>query len=307
MTVRFRFKSQRIAAVVLVGFMLVVSVACGGGGGASQTPEESKRVTLGHIPQWTATTLVNAVGKAVLEEFGYEVEFEEAEIGIIYQGTAMGDIDLFLDSWLPAQQEHWDAWGDQMEQLGVVYEGAVIGWVVPEYVAGVESVEDLPAHVAQFDSDGNGLGEVLSYGAGSGASVVSQQVIEAYDLPFEVVDSSTTALLAEMQARLNRQEPFLGIGWRPHWMFNVWPLRFLDDPKGLWEASTVYVVARKGFSEANPELAAIFEQFEIPLEEFEAMTYAYNVEERDPDEIARQWVEEHRDRIDAWIAAVRGQ
>jgi len=168
-------------------------------------------------------------------------------------------------------------------------------------------MEDLADHAALFDSDGNGLGEVLSYGAGSGGSVVSQQVIEAYGLPYEVVDSSTTALLAEMQARLDRREPFLGLGWRPHWMFNVWPIRFLEDPKGLWEASTVYVVARKGFSEENPELAAIFDLFEIPLEEFEAMTYAYNVEARDPDEIAREWVDQHRDRIDGWIQAVRGQ
>src|SRR5690606_8807349 len=133
MTVRILLTRRQVAAAVLVGLVLLVSAACGAGGGA-QAPGQSKRVVLGHIPQWTSTTLVNAVGKAVLEEFGYEVAFEEAEIGIIYQGTAMGDIDLFLDSWMPAQQEHWDAWGDRLEQLGVVYDGAAIGWIVPDYV-----------------------------------------------------------------------------------------------------------------------------------------------------------------------------
>lgn len=292
------------AAALVLGLALLIT-ACAAPGGAPPAADAKGRLVLGHVPQWTSTTLVNWVGRVLLEEIGYEVTFQEAEIGIVYQGTAMGDIDVFLDNWYPAQKEHWDAWGDRLERLGTVYTGAKLGWVVPEYVPEVNSIEDLKDHAALFDTDRNGKGEILSYGAGSGGSILSQKVIDEYGLPFELVDSSTVALLAAMQDAINRERPFVGMGWRPHWMSSLWPLKFLDDPKGIWEESTVYVVARQGWIDDYPDLAVFFERFVIPLDDFEALTYEYNVKERDPEEIAREWVANNRALVDAWLSDIK--
>lgn len=298
----------RSVAGVAVLVVLIGLSACGGTSGtAGSGPGSKDEIVLGHVPAWTTATLVNSVGKVILEEMGYGVELQEAEMGVIYQGLAQGVIDLYLDSWYPSQRENWDAWSDQLERLGVVYDGAYLAWIVPDYLSEVRSIPDLLEHVDLFDADGNGVGEILSYGAGSGASVTSAKVIEAYDLPYEVVDSSSVAMLAEMQARIDRQEPFVGMGWRPHWMFDQWPIRYLEDPKEMFIADTVYVIATKGFAEQQPELAALFAQFAIPMEEFEAMTWEFTMENRDPWEIGQEWVEEHRDRVEGWIQAARGE
>lgn len=298
-----RFSKTKIVMSVVAILMLAVAAGCGGAGGGADT---GKELVLGHIPSFTSTTLGNAAAKAVLEEAGYTVKLQEAEVGVIYPGLVQGSIDLFFDSWIPSHNDYWEAWGDDLERLGTVYDGALIAWIVPDYLTEVQSIEDLHDNLHLFDADGNGVGEVFSYGEGSGASITSNRAVEEYDLPYRVVDSSTAAMLAEYQSRLDNEEPFVGVGWRPHWMFDRWPIRYLEDPKEIFKPDTVYIVGAKGFAEENPELAKLLDLFEVPLSEFEEMSYKYTVENRDPEEIGQEWLEEHRDRIEGWIAEAFG-
>ena len=90
------------------------------------------------------THLVQAL---LIDEAGYDVEITQAEPGPIFSGVAQGSEDFFLDAWLPVTHASYEEeYGDDYEDLGVNYEGARIGLVVPTYVD-IDSIEEINDYV----------------------------------------------------------------------------------------------------------------------------------------------------------------
>ena len=91
------------------------------------------------------THLVQAL---LLDEAGYDdVSITQAEPGPIFSDVAQGNQDFFLDAWLPVTHASYEEeYGDQYEDLGVNYEGARIGLVVPTYVD-IDTIPELNDYV----------------------------------------------------------------------------------------------------------------------------------------------------------------
>ena len=89
--------------------------------------------------------------KVILEELDYEVTITEVDVAPMYQGVANGDIDMFLDTWLPLTHgDYWEEYGEQVEDLGAWYDNAVLTLTVPSYVDEVDSIADLADHADLF-------------------------------------------------------------------------------------------------------------------------------------------------------------
>lgn len=50
---------------------------------------------------WAVAIAVTNLWHVALEEKGYEVQQEPLDPGIVFHGIATGDLDPFLDAWLP--------------------------------------------------------------------------------------------------------------------------------------------------------------------------------------------------------------
>ncbi|MBO8141486.1 MAG: glycine betaine ABC transporter substrate-binding protein [Firmicutes bacterium] len=265
-----------------------------------QAPGQASLVRIA-MPPWTTSPPPTYVAKAMLEDlYGLSVAIEETDVGVAWQSVANGDIDLLVDAWLPNLHANYlEAHRDNVEILGEpLYQGADLGWAVPAYVP-ADSVEDLKDEsIAAMCNR-----RVIGIDPGAGMMRVSQQVLEAYDLDWELVEGSEFAMLTALDDAVRNRECIVFLAWRPHFMFAQHDLKFLEDPLGLWTRDNAVKVARRGFSEDFPGPARLLGRWRLPIEDVEQMINEIEVNGRPPEEVAGEWVAANRDRIRAWQEA----
>ena len=267
---KFRRLTSLVAALLTLG---LVTVGCGTIGGSGSTEETKsapgdkggesggdKNITIGWIP-WDEDIVATHMWKQVLEEKGYTVKLVQLDPGPLFAGMAKGDIDVFLDGWLPVtHQNYWKQYGSQLEDVGVWYDNAKLALTVPNYVKDVKSIADLKGKSSTFD------GKIVGIEAGAGLTgVTEKEAMPAYGLDdYKLAKSSTPAMLAELQKALKAKEPVVVTLWRPHWAYAKLPIRDLEDPEGkMGKAEQIHVIGRKGFKKDFPEVAGWMSKFEM--------------------------------------------
>src|SRR5690606_12207199 len=143
--------------------------------------------------------------KEILEQRGFEVEAKQFEAGPLYTALAQGTIDFQTDAWLPTTHEaYWKKYGEQLEDLGTWYEQTSLELTVPAYMEDVDSLEDLKGKAATFN------GKITGIESSAGMmGLLKDKVLGDYglDKEYEVVDSSTPAMLAELKRAYSKKEP----------------------------------------------------------------------------------------------------
>lgn len=302
-------KRGRFVTALVLALMLALTGVFAGGcssepatSGTTGTGDASGgTIRIGWIP-WDEDVAVTYLWQRILEDEGYEVELTQLDAAPVFDGVASGDLDLFLDAWLPVTHEdYWAEYSDRLEDLGIWYDNALLTWAVPEYVE-IDSIEDLVGREAAF---GN---RVVGIEPGAGLTRLSREaVIPGYGLEaYELVEGSTPAMLAELDRAIKDEEPIVVTLWRPHWAYNAFPLKDLADPEGsLGEAEEIHAVARAGFSDDFPELAEWFTAFEMDneqlasLEDLVLSEYGTGQEEA----AVEEWLSdaENRALVDGWL------
>jgi glycine betaine/proline transport system substrate-binding protein len=271
-TVQHR-KRRTLRAAAGLAAVALAATACGsddggddtnasGNGGSSSCDE----VTLGFIPSWTDGLSMAYLWQDVLQDKGVDVEFEEiADAAPLYAGLAGGDVDVYPSAWSEVTHaDYMDEYGDDIEDLGAWYDGAVLTLAVPEYVD-IESIADLAGQADRFD------GRIVGIEPGAGLTrTTKDEVMPAYGLDdYELVESSTTAMLAELQAAIDNQEDIVVTLWRPFWANSEFPVKDLADPEGaLGSTEGLHNLARTGFSDDCAEVAELMGDFSLTDEQY---------------------------------------
>ncbi|WP_370323765.1 glycine betaine ABC transporter substrate-binding protein [Euzebya sp.] len=256
-------------------------------------------ITIGWIP-WEEDIAVTNLWHAILEENGYTVEQQQLDAGLLFDGLATGDLDLFLDAWLPnTHADYWEEYSDQVADLGVWLPEAPLTWAVPSYLEDINSIEDLADNAEMFD------GQIVGIESSAGLTRISRdEVIPAYDLgdSYELVESSTPAMLAELDNAIGNEEPIVVTLWRPHPAYAEYDIKDLEDPQGaLGEPDEIHAVARQGFADDFPEVAAAMEAFEFDNDTLSELEVQVLEEEGQELEAARAWLEENSDYVNQWL------
>lgn len=162
---------------------------------------------------------------------------------------------------------------------------------------------------AQNGEDAN-LGEQLDYTItgiepGAGITETTERALEEYDnlQDWELETSSTAGMMGQIESAINNEEPIVVTGWTPHYKFEMYDLKFLDDPEGVYgDSEFVHTMSRIGFEEDMPEAFAILENFSWEVEDMqEIMLAAQDIEF---EEAASDWIDENRDTVDSWTEGV---
>ncbi|WP_188207059.1 glycine betaine ABC transporter substrate-binding protein [Alkalibacillus aidingensis] len=150
--------------------------------------------------------------------------------------------------------------------------------------------------------------EIIGIEPGAGITVTTEKAIEEYEnlSGWELEQSSTAAMVTELEGAIANEEPIIVTGWNPHWKFAQFPdLKYLDDPQGIYgEAENIQTLARQGFEEDNPEAFKLIDQFYWDVEDMEEIMYDANENDEDIDDVARQWVEDNQDKVSEWTDGV---
>ena len=126
------WKRAGLLMMVLMLSLAMLLAGCGATQNSEGTEGENneagdKTVNIGYVT-WAENIAVTHLWKEILESKGYEVNIQQLQVSPLFVGLSKGDLDLFMDSWLPITHEaYWTKYKEDLEEYGTWYEGASWG------------------------------------------------------------------------------------------------------------------------------------------------------------------------------------
>ncbi|MBD3220405.1 glycine/betaine ABC transporter [bacterium] len=287
-----KWTSMKLLSLVA---LVALIAACGGGGG-DQAQQETKTADLAYV-NWAEGVAYTHLAKVILEDkLNYEVTITAADVAPAYAAVAQGDKDAFMETWLPVlHADYVERYKDDVVDLGHVYEGTQSGLVVPQYVT-IDKISELNDHADKFD------GQIVGIDAGAGVMKTTEQVIDEYGLDLELISSSGPAMTAALKKAYDNQDWIAVTGWRPHWMFGRWDLKFLeqDEDKVMWKTGNIHIMGRKDLPQDKPELATFLRNYKFTDAQLSDLMIAMR-ENEDQLAAAREWMNANPDVVESWL------
>lgn len=309
------FKKFRFAALAMIFMLAITLVACGSdddkddsaGGDDSGDSDDGvelgdKDITVPYVA-WAGAEARTILIAEVLEQVGYNVNPTQVEAGPMWSSVADGSADFMASAWLPTTHgDYWEKYEDDVVSVNTANDKAPLALTVPEYMD-VDSIEDL--------KDNDEVGEATDWtivGIDPGAGIMSstEEAIDHYGLDkWELQESSEAAMLSELQKKMDKKEPIVVPLWKPHWAFSEMDLKMLDDPDEVYggDGDHIDIVANKDFEENSPGAYKILEQFTEDYDQLDPLMGDIQNGE-DPEDVAKQFIEDNPDVIDEWTDGV---
>lgn len=251
---------------------------------------------------WADAEFVTQLVKRLLERrMGYTVQLFMSDIGVQYQGVATGNLDLMLMAWLPTtHRSYWNKVSDRVIDLGPIYLNAKLGWVVPDYVPRqvLNAIPDLRKPQVKRRLGGR----IYGIDPGSGLMQASERALKGYGLSgYDLIASSGAGMTAALKRAIHHHRWAVATAWSPHWIFQKWHLRYLQDPRHLLGGrEEIHAVARLGFNnDFAPAVTAFITRMYIPLPELEQGML--NARRRGVEQAVTTYIRDHPQRIDYWL------
>lgn len=302
--------SRRTGAVLVVAMMGLTACSghpssfggTGGGGddGGGDGGGGDKSISVAMISGWDEDVAATYLWKELLEQRGYTMEVRELDVASTFTGVAQGQVDIYLDAWLPVTHEsYWKRYENRLEVLATWAEGKNM-LAVPDYVD-AKTLDDLKTNPAPFAN------RIIGIEAGAGLmKATREKVIPAYGLTnYELMEGSSAAMLAALDTTIKQKKPVVVTLWQPHWAFSRFPIRPLEDPKNAFgKPDQLQVIATKGFGEKNPEVAGWMKNFKLTQDQLSSLTLAlHNAGKGKEQAAAKEWLAQNKQVADAWFAA----
>lgn len=268
-------------------------------GGLAQAQDKSLVVGTNN---WAENIAVANMWKILLEEeHGYDIELSNIGKSVLYSGLSNGDFDLSFEIWLPTTDAPFlEPHRDEIDVHDVWYDGTGLGLVVPSY-ADIDSIDELRDQAGRYEYQGRP--SILGIDSGSAIAGLTEDAIEAYELPLNQVNSSGPAMMAALDSAYQREEPIVVTLWSPHWAFAEYDLKYLEDPQGVYgENESIHWMSRKGLANEDPWLASVLDAWKMDDDSLGGLM-ARIEKVGDPVEGAKTWIEDNRTLIDSWFDA----
>ncbi|MBD8207616.1 glycine betaine ABC transporter substrate-binding protein [Microbacterium sp. CFBP 8790] len=280
-----------VSALALAGCASGNQAEGGDGGGG-----DKGTITLGFLPSWTDGLSTAYLLEDQLEKLGYTVEMQTlTEAGPLYAGLAQGDVDIYPSAWPElTHADYMNTYGDKIEDLGAYYDNAKLTIAVPSYVD-IDSIEQLQANADRFE------GRIYGIEPGAGLTKQTQEtMLPGYGLDgdFELVTSSTAAMLTELDNAIAAQKDIAVTLWRPFWANDAYDVKDLEDPQGLMgDPEALHFLATSGFAEKYPDATELIAGIQLDDEQYgslEDLVVNEYGEGKEP-EAVQAWLEQYPD------------
>lgn len=280
--------------LLALAILSTLIISCNGDKKGSGDASGDKMITIGMVDGWAEGVAMTHVAQEILKQEGYEVKVEKAAVDLVFASLNNGDTDVFMDTWLPGTHGEKIKKFSDLVSLGTNYDNARIGLVVPSYVT-INSIEELNANKDKFD------GNIVGIEKGAGITAATDKAITDYGLELKQLNSSSIAMLSELQKAINEERWVVVTGWAPHWMFGRFDLKFIEDPKKVYgETEHIDTYARKGFKEDDAFAANFFANVHFD-DAMMSELLGLMEDGEDKDAVAKQWVADHQDVVNTWL------
>ena len=263
--------------------------------------DDNQNIDVVSFNGWIDTEIVAHLTKHTLEEHGYNVTVHYLDAAPGFAGVANGDLDIVASSQLPTTHAaYMEQFGDDLDSLGCWYDNATNTIAVND-ASPAQTIADLADMADEYDN------RIVGIEPGAGLMRATQnQVIPAYGLEgLQLVSSSTPAMLAELKRAVDSGDNIAVTMWHPHWAYDQFPLRDLEDPEGAFgDPEALFTFTRTGFGEENPKATQLLRNLVIPNELFTDLANLMSSEEgyagENPEDAIDEWLERNPEFLEGW-------
>ena len=246
---------------------------------------------------------------------------------------ADGEVDIHTEVWMPNQGGLVASYVDEKGSV-VLSERPWMGvqgyCVTPAAIEqGITSVFDLsnPDNALLFDSNGDGMGEIWIGSEGWQSTNIERIRARDYGIEefFELQAAEESVATASLDRAFKADRAWVGYCYGPHHNFTLYNLSLLDEPAhdpdkfvmvqpnadpdwyNLSSVSSAYpeTTIRIGYvaalEERQPALVQLLQNIQLSADDINAFAYELIVNERDPVEIASEWVEANSETVQSWV------
>jgi glycine betaine/proline transport system substrate-binding protein len=314
---KHRCKTAAAGALALACAFPVAAVA--------EVPESRDPIIL-TLHDWTGQYITTTIMGRVLEEMGYNVQYQQADYIAQFAGLESGDLHIAMEMWETTGKQAMDAslaTGNTID-LGETGMRAIEEWWYPLYVK--EDCPGLPDWEALNDcAELFSTPETHPKGRYLGGPVTwagfDDERVEALGLNYEVVHAGTdAALFAEVQSAYERGAPVLAWIYTPHWA----PIKFqgewvdfpryedacYEDPSWGINPDLAYDcgkprgwIKKVGWAGGEAKWPCAYEavrNFRIDNQSMGEMIGEVDLEGRDLEEVVEEWMENNAETWAAW-------
>lgn len=298
-------RKHLVAGIALAGATALALTGCASTSDSGATDDSGdstggadRAIELAVFNGWDEGIAASYLWEAILTEHGYEVELTYADVAPVFAGLANADFDFVLDGWLPVTHADYIAeYGDDLVDLGPWNEDAALT-VAVNADAPIDSLTELAAAADDFNN------EIVGIEPGSGLmGAMRDAVVPGYGLDdMNLIESSTPAMLAELQSATDAGENIVVTLWTPHWAYNAFPIKNLEDPEGaLGGAEGIHTLTATTFESDFPEVNEWLSSWSMPSDLLysleDAMFNQYDGDDYGP--IVQDWIAENQDYVDS--------
>ena len=168
---------------------------------------------------------------------------------------------------------------------------------VPSYVD-IDSIADLKGQGERFD------GKIYTIEPGSGAATFAEEsLLPSYGLDdeYELVTSSTPAMLTVLQDAIDSGNEVIVTLWRPFWVNDVFDIKELEDSEdGYGEPEGLHFIANEKFSAEFPDAAELISSITLDDEQYSSLEnmVVNDFGEGQETEAVEAWLEEYGEQVD---------
>ncbi|MCH1712379.1 MULTISPECIES: ABC transporter permease/substrate binding protein [Lactococcus] len=272
---------------------LIVLIIGGISGVTLTKTAADKNVELVYMNWDSEVASINVLSQA-MEQHGFDVKKTALDNTVAWQTVANGQADGMVSAWLPNTHEtQWKKFSKSVELLGPNLKGAKVGLVVPSYMK-ANSIEDLKD---QTDKS------IIGIEPGAGVMAATEKALKDYDnlKDWNLVPSSSGAMTVALGEAIKQHKDIVITGWSPHWMFNKYDLKYLEDPKNsMGKAEDINTIVRKGLKEDNPEAYKVLDKFNWSQKDMESVMLDVQ-NGKTPEQAAATWIKSHKEQVDKWF------
>lgn len=293
---RFR-RCRSISGLIATVALVFGALATGCNSSAS---DDQKIIKYGYV-NWSENVINTMLAKEILEKAGYKVETQAVDVGPLFAGLGSGSLDVFTEAWLPgAHGTQYRRYQSKLTKLGEMYDGkGTSSLAVPKYCK-AKTFADLQAQRSEYG------GKIIGIDPGANIMADSKEAIKKYGLDYELVTGSEPAMTASLKKAYQAKKCVVVTVWQPLWVWSVYDLRPIEDPKRIFASDTVYSIANKEFVDKFPDAAKFFSAYQLSLEDIDAMMLAAQKGTK-PSKVAKDWIARNPDQVKKWVALAKGE
>ncbi len=291
----------------------------------AQAPESDDPIKL-TLHDWTGQYITTTIMGEVLKSMGYNVEYVQADYIAQFAGLESGDLHIAMEMWETTGKEALEASLETGKTLDLGETGmfAIEEWWYPIYMK--ERCPGLPDWQALNDcAEEFATPETAPKGRYLGGPVTwagfDDERAEALGLDIEVIHAGTdAALFAELQSAYQREAPFLGWVYAPHWAptkfegewieFPSYTEECYSDPSWGINPDMAYDcgkprgwIKKVGWKDGEGKWPCAYSAvrgFHIENDAMGNMVAEVDLEGRDLNEVVGEWMDNNKDTWQAW-------